>query len=150
LGHEFLRHVERTKVLLHLLDGSSKNVVDDMNKLNGELALYKASLAEKRQLVAVNKMDLPEVQARLPQLQQAFSSLGRKVFFVSAASKQGLAELLGVLAELVDKASEELAAAETPEFVFRPKPKSRPKKRNENRRFRRHLRPCTPRPPDDC
>lgn len=128
LGHEFLRHVERTKVLLHLLDGSSKDVVDNMNKLNGELALYKASLAEKRQLVAVNKIDLPEVQARLPQLQQEFSSLGLKVFFISAASKQGLAELLGIVAEMVDKANEELAAAETPEFVFRPKPKLRPGK----------------------
>jgi GTP-binding protein len=127
LGHEFLRHVERTKVLLHLLDGSSEDVVDNMHKLNSELALYKASLAEKRQLVAVNKVDLPEVQARLPQLQQEFSSLGMRVFFISAASKQGLAELLGTLAEMVDKADQELATAETPEFVFRPKPKARPK-----------------------
>ena len=128
LGHEFLRHVERTKVLLHLLDGSSEDVVSDMNKLNKELALYKTSLAEKRQLVAVNKMDLPEVQARVPQLREEFSSLGLRVFFVSAATKQGLSELLDTLAEMVDKANKELAAVETPEFVFRPKPKSRPKR----------------------
>lgn len=128
LGHEFLRHVERTKVLLHLLDGSSEDVVSDMNKLNKELALYKTSLAEKRQLVAVNKMDLSEVQARVPQLREEFSSLGLRVFFVSAATKQGLSELLDTLAEMVDKANKELAAVETPEFVFRPKPKSRPKR----------------------
>jgi len=128
LGHEFLRHVERTKVLLHLLDGSSEDVVGDMKKLNRELTLYKASLADKPQLVAVNKIDLPEVQAQLPRLQREFSSLGIKVLFVSAAGKQGLAELLVILAEMVDKASEELAATETPEFVFRPRPKSRPQK----------------------
>jgi len=128
LGHEFLRHVERTKVLLHLLDGNSEDVVDDMNKLNRELTLHKAALAEKPQLVAVNKIDLPEVQVRVTRLQQEFSSLGIMAFFISAASKQGLAELLDNLAGMVDKANEELAAVETPEFVFRPRPKSRPKK----------------------
>ncbi|MBM3173243.1 MAG: GTPase ObgE, partial [Chloroflexi bacterium] len=115
LGHEFLRHVERTKVLLHLLDGNSEDVVDDMNKLNRELTLHKAALAEKPQLVAVNKIDLPEVQVRVTRLQQEFSSLGIMAFFISAASKQGLAELLDNLAGMVDKANEELAAVETPE-----------------------------------
>jgi GTP-binding protein len=125
LGHSFLRHVERTKTLLHLLDGVSENVVDNMNSLNQELTAYRDSLAEKNQVVAVNKVDLPEVQARIPQLRQQFNTIGLEVFFISAETKQGLPELLTALAEMVDKADEELAMDETPEFVFRPQPKSR-------------------------
>jgi len=128
LGHSFLRHVERTKILLHLLDGVSENVVDNMDRLNQELTAYRDSLAEKSQVVAVNKVDLPEVQARIPQLRQQFNSVGLEVFFISAATKQGFPELMTALAEMVDKANEELAMDETPEFVFRPKPKSRNQK----------------------
>jgi GTP-binding protein len=128
LGHSFLRHVERTKILLHLLDGVSKSPVDDMNSLNLELAQYRDSLAEKRQVVALNKVDLPEVHARVPQLRSEFDAIGIDVFFISAETKQGLPELLVVLAEMVDKADEELAMNDTPEFIFRPKPRPRNKK----------------------
>ncbi len=123
LGHEFLRHAERTKVLLHLLDGGSPSIVDDMKKLDAELALYKPALAEKPQLVAVNKIDLPEVQARLSQLRQIFSSLGIKVFFVSAITREGVPELVSEMVKMLDRAREESAAPEMPIAVFRPKPK---------------------------
>jgi len=115
--------VERTKVLLHLLDGGSPSIVDDMKKLNAELALYKLALAEKPQLVAVNKVDLPEVQARLAELRQIFSSLGIKVFFVSAITKEGVPELVSEIVKMLDRAQEESTAPEMPIAVFRPKPK---------------------------
>lgn len=128
LGFDFLRHAERTKVLLHLLDGGSPSPVDDMNRLNEELRLYRLSLAQKPQLVAVNKIDLPEVQARLPQIQQVFGSLGLRVFFISAATKQGLPELISTVAELVDVVTAEEAVSEAPLAIFRPQPKTRGKK----------------------
>lgn len=128
LGFNFLRHAERTKVLLHLLDGGSLSPVDDMNKLNDELRLYRLSLAQKPQLVAVNKIDLPEVQARLSQIQRVFGSLGLRVFFISAATKQGLPELLSAVAELVDMVTEEEAVSEAPLAIFRPQPRIRGKK----------------------
>jgi GTP-binding protein len=128
LGHDFLRHAERTKVLLHLLDGSSPSIIDDVKNLNMELALYKPSLAEKPQLVAVNKIDLPQVQARLPEIKQLFSSLGMRVFFISAITKQGVSELVSEMAEILERVREATAASETPVAVFRPKPKVRRKK----------------------
>jgi len=128
LGHDFLRHVERTRVLLHLLDGSSPSVTDDMNNLNTELALYEPTLAQKRQIVAVNKIDLAEVQARLPELKQTLGSVGVTVFFISAVTRQGVPELLCAVAEMVDMAGEEETISDKPLQVFRPKPKARRRK----------------------
>jgi GTP-binding protein len=64
LGHDFLRHIQRTRVIIHLLDGLSENPLLDFAQINSELALFDPRLAEKPQIVAVNKMDLPEVQRR--------------------------------------------------------------------------------------
>ena len=125
LGHDFLRHVERTKVLLHLLDGSSPSVIDDMKNLNRELALYKSSLAQKRQLVAVNKIDLPDVKVRLPEISRMFDSMEITAFFISAVTGQGVPDLLSAVAEMTDMVIKEEAASEAPLAVFRPKPKVR-------------------------
>ena len=123
LGHEFLRHAERTKILLHLIDGNSPNVVDNMNNLNRELALYKPEMTKKPQLVAINKVDLPEVQARLPEISQLFKSLGIKVLFISAISGQGLSELLSEIMATLDRVGDKQVGPEAPVAVFRPKPK---------------------------
>jgi GTP-binding protein len=125
LGHEFLRHAERTKVLLHLIDGSSPSIIDNMNRLNTELALYKPEMAQKPQLVVVNKIDLPEVQSRLPEIRRLFSSLGIKAFLVSAITKQGLSELISGIISMLEMVREESAGLEAPIAVFRPKPKVR-------------------------
>jgi GTP-binding protein len=125
LGHDFLRHAERTKVLLHLLDGSSPSVFDNMSNLNTELALYNPELARKPQLVAVNKIDLPEVRDRLLEIEQQFRSAGKKVFFISAVNGQGVSELVAAVAEQLDMAGREEAQVEAPLPVFRPKPKAR-------------------------
>ena len=72
LGHDFLRHVMRTKMLIHLVDGASAFPVEDMVRVNTELALFDAALVEKPQVVALNKVDLPRVQSRLAELKDAF------------------------------------------------------------------------------
>ena len=123
LGHEFLRHAERTKILLHLIDGSSPTVIDNMNNLNRELALYKPEMAQKPQLVAVNKIDLTEVQARLPEIKQLLASLGIKVFLISAIARQGLSELLSEIIAMLEMVGDKQAGPEVPIAVFRPKPR---------------------------
>jgi len=65
LGHDFLRHILRTKILIHLIDGSSASPVEDMIQVNTELSLFDSSLKQKPQLLAVNKIDLPQVRTRL-------------------------------------------------------------------------------------
>ena len=125
LGHEFLRHAERTKVLLHVLDGRSQSIIDDMSNLKRELALYKPEMAQKPQVVVVNKIDLPEVQARLPEIGQLFDALGIKAFFVSASTKQGLSELMSEVVRVLEEVQARCTDSEEPMAVFRPKPKVR-------------------------
>jgi GTP-binding protein len=123
LGNEFLRHAERTKLLIYLLDGSSPTVIDDLSTLDKEIALYKG-LSHKPKIVAVNKIDLPEVQARLPEVKQCFAKLGVPVFYISAVSGQAVLELMRKAMEMVDQASrDEEIVSPTQIAVFRPKPR---------------------------
>ena len=123
LGNEFLRHVERTRLLIYLLDGSSPTVIEDLSTLDKEIALYKG-LAQKPKIVAVNKIDLPEVQARLPEVKQSFARLGVPVFYISALSGQAVLELTGKAMEMVDQASrDEEIISQAQIAVFRPKPR---------------------------
>ena len=123
LGHDFLRHVMRTKILIHLIDGSSASPVEDMARVNVELSLFDSALAQKRQLVAVNKVDLPQVRAQLAEIKDAFSNAGTAILFVSAVTGEGVAELI---AEATKMLSQEAAVRETgekiPKAVFRPQP----------------------------
>ena len=72
LGHDFLRHVQRTRVLVHLLDGLSEDPVADYSQINSELSLFDPNLAKKPQIVALNKIDQPEVQEKLKDIQKKF------------------------------------------------------------------------------
>ncbi len=103
LGHRFLRHVERARLLLHVVDGSAPDPVADWQTIRDELAQYSAALAERPYLVALNKIDLPEARARQDELVAALG--GREVVYpVSALTGEGVARLLtaiaGALAEL--------------------------------------------------
>jgi GTP-binding protein len=123
LGNEFLRHVERTRLLIYLLDGSSPTVLDDLSTLEKEIALYKG-LSHKPKIVAVNKIDLPEVQARLPEVRQRFTKLGVPVFYISAVSGQAVLELVRKAMGMVDQASQdEEINSQARITVFRPKPR---------------------------
>ena len=108
LGYDFLRHVERTKALVHLLDGSSVTIAENMNNLNKELALYNPLLMQKPQIVAVNKIDLPLVQNRLSEIKELFDSMGITVFFISAVTGQGVPELMSAIAEMVNKIKKDI------------------------------------------
>lgn len=100
LGHDFLRHIQRTRVLIHLIDGMAEDPVADFTQINSELALFDTKLAEKPQVVALNKMDLPDVQARWPEIQKQLAKLGvQNPLAVSAVSGQDVRRLLGRAAE---------------------------------------------------
>jgi GTP-binding protein len=120
LGHDFLRHAERTRVLIHLLDGSSANPRADMDQINKELAMFNPVLASKRQLVAVNKIDLPQVLERVPELQKELGN-GEAPFFISAATTEGVSQLMTKACEMLDSiATPQPVEAIT---VFRPQPR---------------------------
>jgi GTPase len=124
LGNEFLRHAERTKLLIYLLDGSSPTLLDDLSTLDKGIALYKDDLVHKPKVVAVNKIDLPEVQARLPEVKQCFAKLGVPVFYISALSGQAVLELTRKAMAMVEQASqEEEIISQAQITVFRPKPR---------------------------
>lgn len=121
LGNEFLRHAERTRLLIYLLDGTSPTVIDDLGILEKEIALYKG-LSHKPKIVAVNKIDLPEVQARLPEVKQFFAKFGVPVFYISAVSSQAVLELMRQAMEMVVQASrDEEIISQAQITVFRPK-----------------------------
>ena len=120
LGHDFLRHAERTRVLIHLLDGSSANPRADMDQINKELAMFNPVLASKRQLVAVNKIDLPQVLERIPELQKELGN-GEAPLFISAATTEGVSQLMTKACEMLDSvATPQPVEAIT---VFRPQPR---------------------------
>lgn len=102
LGHDFLRHVQRTRVLVHMLDGASENPLADFHQINTELALFDDRLAQKPQIVVLNKMDLPQAQALWPKLQRDLATLGREAMAISAATQHGVREVVNRAVQLLD------------------------------------------------
>lgn len=94
LGHDFLRHVQRTRVLIHLLDGLSADPFSDYQCINAELSLFDPRLAEKPQIIAVNKADQPEVQQRWDALRRQFRKKKVDLMLISAISRTGVRDLL--------------------------------------------------------
>jgi GTP-binding protein len=121
LGYDFLRHVQRTRVLIHLIDGSTPDPFADFSQINTELALFDQRLASKPQVVAINKIDLPEVLERLPELREAFKKRGFEIFEVSALAHQGLRELLWKAHQLLEE-TEEVRPEQEELPVYRPEP----------------------------
>ena len=97
LGHDFLRHIERTKVLLHVVDVSGcegRDPIEDFEKINHELEAYSAKLAHRKQLVVANKMDLPDSADNFVILKEYVEEKGYEIMPVSAATGEGLQELM--------------------------------------------------------
>jgi len=124
LGHDFLRHIIRTKILIHLIDGTSVSPVEDMVRVNTELSLFDETLARKQQIVVVNKIDLAEVQVKLTELRTAFKSAGTRVHFISAATGEGVSELMTEAMKVLNQvAAGAEAERKAPRAVFRPQPR---------------------------
>lgn len=97
LGHNFLRHVERSNILLHILDVSGmegRDPKDDFDAINRELAKYSPILAKKKQIIVLNKTDLVQDDTTIPEVTKYFEDKGYEVFAVNALTGQGLPELM--------------------------------------------------------
>jgi GTP-binding protein len=116
LGHAFLRHVERTRVLVHVVDGSSKDPEWDHEVIREELRAHDPALLEKPMLVVFNKIDLPAAQEAWPAFKRARRPEGQAVLAISAATGEGIAAFRDAIAELLPSA-EDLEAAPEPAGV---------------------------------
>lgn len=102
LGFEFLRHVERTRLLLHVVDVAGvdgRDPLSDFETINAELKQYNPKLAERPQVVAANKIDLPDGQENLERFTKSLEEKGYRVFPISAATNKGVKELMYHIAE---------------------------------------------------
>jgi GTPase len=101
LGYAFLRHIQRCRILIHMVDGASPDPLSDYSQINSELALFDPHLAEKPQIVVINKIDMPEVQEKLKSLKAAFKKKGAAVMAVSALARTDLKPVLWKAVELL-------------------------------------------------
>ena len=118
LGLEFLRHVERTRLLVHLLDGASPNPLEDYRAINRELLLHSEQLAAKPQIVVLNKMDLPDAQALFPLIRDELRGEA-EVHAISAVTGEGVQALLRTTRDRLAELPPVEAGGEGM-FVFRP------------------------------
>lgn len=117
LGDSFLRHIQRTKVILHLLNGMSDDPIADFDQINQEMALYDPNLAEKPQLVVFNKMDIPETADRWPVIEKELKDRGYEPMAISAATRQNVTPVLWKLYELLQDIPEPEIQEELPLYV---------------------------------
>ncbi len=127
LGHEFLRHIERTKLIIHVVDCSQsegRDVVKDYKIINSELELHNPKLAKRPQVVVANKMDIPGSEENFERLKKVTDKLGYEIFKVSAVTKQGLKEVFYRVADMLkniepeekEEIYEEIEIKDTSEF----------------------------------
>ena len=110
LGHDFLRHIERTKVILHVIDVAGlegRDPIDDFEKINNELKLYSEKLSHRPQLVVANKMDLPESAENYARLEKYVTAKGYPIMKASAATGEGLRDVMNKLYQMLQEYKEE-------------------------------------------
>jgi GTP-binding protein len=143
LGHDFLRHVERTRLLVHLLDGSAPDPLADLDTVNQELALFSENLARRPQIVGINKIDIAEARARLPELQARLAARGIDALALSAATGEGVQALVQRVWTAL-RQSEGAVPSPPPSAptspVLRPEPRARVSVEKRNGRFIVHGR----------
>jgi GTP-binding protein len=118
LGYAFLRHIQRTRVLIHVLDGMAEDPMADFSQINSELALFDPKLGQKPQVVAFNKMDMPEVRERWPKIRKELQAKGYKPLAISAVTGESVHELLWKAAEALAESPVVETPVEIP--VYRP------------------------------
>jgi GTP-binding protein len=143
LGHDFLRHVERTRLLVHLLDGSAPDPIADLDTVDQELALFSEELARRPQIVGINKIDIPEARERLPELQARLAARGIDAPALSAATGEGVPALVQrvwtALRQIDETAPNPQPLTPTP-LVLRPEPRARVSVEKRNGRYLVHGR----------
>ena len=117
MGLDFLRHIERTRVLVHLLNGESPDPIGDFEAINQELALFNPQLVDKPQLVVLNKMDLPDVQEMWPQIKAAIEDRDLPVMAISAVTQENVQALLYRLQEALNDLPKETVVEEQEELL---------------------------------
>lgn len=122
LGHSFLRHIQRTRVLIHLLDGLAEDPILDFAQINSELALFDPELSKKPQIVALNKIDLPSVQSRWHEIQEAFAKRQKPgefpIMAISALVGTNVSQLMYKVAQVLKQLPPSLRIEQVP--VYRP------------------------------
>lgn len=104
LGHDFLRHIERTKVLIHVVDAAaleSNDPIENIEKINRELEIFNEKLLERPQVIACNKMDIPDAMENFIKIKEKYEPKGYKVYPISAATNKGLDDLLLCVGEIL-------------------------------------------------
>jgi GTP-binding protein len=119
LGHNFLRHIQRTRVLIHLLDGLSSDPLADYSQINSELSLFDPNLGNKPQIVALNKIDQPEVQERFEQVKAAFKKKNVGLMGISALARTNVREILRKAATMLAR-TPALETSALPMPVYKP------------------------------
>lgn len=121
LGHDFLRHVERTRLILHIVDASGiegRDPVEDYSKINAELARYSEKIARRTQFLVANKIDLPSAAEHLPRLKELAAREGLAFFAISAATREGVQELIDRVGAWLDAYVPEPEAEEDDVVVY--------------------------------
>jgi GTP-binding protein len=116
LGHDFLRHIQRTRVLIHLLDGMAEDPILDFGQINSELALFDPDLVRKPQIVALNKIDLPDVRQRWAKIEAQLIQLKHQPIAVSGLSGENVRQVLFQAAKELETASKLTKAVELPVY----------------------------------
>lgn len=109
LGHDFLRHVERTKVLIHIVDISGlegRNALEDFDAINDELKLYNEKLSTRPQVVVANKIDILEDESVYEEFKTTLEDRGYKVFKMSAATREGIDDVIAYVSQVLKDAEE--------------------------------------------
>lgn len=126
LGHDFLRHIERTRTIIHLLDGNGEDPLADWVMINSELALYNPTLATKPQVVVLNKIDLPHAREREPQIRKTIQAAGFPFMTISAVTGDGVKALLYEVKRMVDAQPQTLPTAADEPIIIRPPAAEKP------------------------
>jgi len=118
LGFDFLRHIQRTRVLIHLLDGLSENPLLDYGQINSEMALFDPGLMKKPQIVALNKIDLPDVRSRWKEIDNGLKKKGVSAIPISAATGENVNQLMYKALETLQRTPIPERVAEIP--IYQP------------------------------
>jgi len=123
LGDAFLKHIQRTRVLIHVLDGSADDPLADFSQTNQELALFDSELGEKPQVVVINKIDLPGVQEKSENLLKKLRKLGYEAHQISALTRENLTPVLWKAHEILINTPKKEIAPELPTYKPREDPR---------------------------